>query len=86
MSPDWSCTVYLYTKEHAVENIAYHRFQLISVTRLSLAMPRRQLGSNLILCIVSLVELCIIFVHRMAVVWITVAPSVVLDSHHSEQK
>ena len=27
---------YLYTIEHAVENIAYHRFQLISVTLLYL--------------------------------------------------
>ena len=31
------CVQYLYTIEHAVENIAYHRFQSISVTLLSLA-------------------------------------------------
>ena len=30
------CVQYLYTIEHAVENIAYHRFLTISVTLLSL--------------------------------------------------
>ena len=39
--PEYRCLLigrvqYLYTIEHAVENIAYHRFQLISVTLLSL--------------------------------------------------
>ena len=39
--PEYRCLLigrvqYLYTIEHAVENIAYHRIQLISVTLLSL--------------------------------------------------
>ena len=39
--PEYRCLLidrilYFYTIEHAVENIAYHRFQLISVTLLSL--------------------------------------------------
>ena len=39
--PEYRCLLigrvqYLYTIEHAVENIAYHRFQSISVTLLSL--------------------------------------------------
>ena len=39
--PEYRCLLigrvqYLYTIEHAVKNIAYHRFQSISVTLLSL--------------------------------------------------
>ena len=39
--PEYRCLLigrvqYLYTIEHAVENFAYHRFQSISVTLLSL--------------------------------------------------
>ena len=36
MFADWLCTLLVQTTEHAVENIAYHRFQSISVTLLSL--------------------------------------------------
>ena len=40
-----SCRVQcLYTLEHAVENIAYHRFQLISVTFLSLGTGNMTVG------------------------------------------
>ena len=39
--PEYRCLMiglvqYMYTNKHAVENIAYHRFQSISVTLLSL--------------------------------------------------
>ena len=42
--PEYRCLLigrvqYLYTIEHAVENIAHHRFQSISVTLLSLIWP-----------------------------------------------
>ena len=42
--PEYRCLLigrvqYLYTIEHVVENIAYHRFQSISVTLLSLIWP-----------------------------------------------
>ena len=39
--PEYRCLLIgrvQYTIEHAVENIAYHRFQLISVTLLSLGL------------------------------------------------
>ena len=45
--PEYRCLLigrvqYLYTIEHAVENIAFHRFQSISVTLLSLEEGREE--------------------------------------------